>query len=53
MDNEFLVKVPGEDEIYKTMFGLDANSAPKPDGFTGKIFRTTWEVVQLDLVVVV
>ncbi|XP_057808519.1 uncharacterized protein LOC131022998 [Salvia miltiorrhiza] len=36
--NHILVCTPDESEIAAAVFGMDSNSAPGPDGFSGKFF---------------
>ncbi|XP_057774892.1 uncharacterized protein LOC130993874 [Salvia miltiorrhiza] len=51
--NNFLVSIPEESEIAAEVFGMDANSAPGPDGFSGSFFQTCWEIIKTDVVSVV
>ncbi|XP_026383956.1 uncharacterized protein LOC113279476 [Papaver somniferum] len=37
------------DEIKEAVFGLDADSARGPDGFSGCFYRHCWDIIQLDL----
>ncbi|XP_057786555.1 uncharacterized protein LOC131004001 [Salvia miltiorrhiza] len=48
--NNFLVSIPEESEIAAEVFGMDANSAPGPDGFSGSFFQTCWEIIKTDVV---
>ncbi|XP_057779814.1 uncharacterized protein LOC130998415 [Salvia miltiorrhiza] len=48
--NNFLVSIPAESEIAAEVFGMDANSAPGPDGFSGSFFQTCWEIIKTDVV---
>ena len=52
-DNLNLTKVPDYTEICQTIFDMDPLSALGPDGFTRKFFCYCWDVVGLDIVVVV
>ncbi|XP_057811401.1 uncharacterized protein LOC131025621 [Salvia miltiorrhiza] len=45
-----LVSIPQEYEIKATVFSMDANSAPGPDGFSGHFFHTCWDIIQDDVV---
>ncbi|XP_026398910.1 uncharacterized protein LOC113294749 [Papaver somniferum] len=44
-DNTYLDAVPSQEEIKKAVFGMDANSAPGPDGFPGFFYKFAWNVV--------
>ena len=48
-ENSSLIRCPSMDEIKDTVFRMDANSAPGPDGFTGLFYQTFWDVVNLDV----
>ncbi|XP_026454189.1 uncharacterized protein LOC113355526 [Papaver somniferum] len=41
-DNMFLDAIPSQEEIKDAVFGMDANSAPGPDGFPGSFYRFAW-----------
>ncbi|XP_026378625.1 uncharacterized protein LOC113273072 [Papaver somniferum] len=43
-------QLPNFEEIDAAVFGLDADSAPGPDGFTGFFYRHCWAIIQEDLV---
>ncbi|XP_026411100.1 uncharacterized protein LOC113306371 [Papaver somniferum] len=49
-DNIFLDAIPSSAEIKKVVFGVDANSAPGPDGFPGSFYRFAWNIVGQDLI---
>ncbi|XP_027158377.1 uncharacterized protein LOC113759998 [Coffea eugenioides] len=36
-------------EVNEVIFSMDEESAAGPDGFTGKFFMSTWEVVAMDI----
>ncbi|XP_057771151.1 uncharacterized protein LOC130990949 [Salvia miltiorrhiza] len=48
--NNMLIHIPDESEIAAAVFGMDANSAPGPDGFSGMFFQTCWSVVKDDVI---
>ncbi|XP_057770242.1 uncharacterized protein LOC130990061 [Salvia miltiorrhiza] len=48
--NHTLVCIPDESEIAAAVFGMDSNSAPGPDGFSGKFFHSCWETLKTDVV---
>jgi hypothetical protein len=35
-----------EDEVWKTVLSLPLNKAPGPDGFTGKFYKTCWQIIK-------
>ena len=39
-----------EEEISRTIFQLDRDKAPGPDGFTIVVFQDCWDVIKEDLV---
>ena len=41
-DNCLLLRVPLDLEIKDIVFGMDQNSAPGPDGFSGVFFKNCW-----------
>lgn len=36
-------------EFPSVVFEMDGNSAPDPDGFSGKFFTFAWEIIAMDL----
>lgn len=48
--NDFLLRPPLEEEIKITVFSMDANSAPGPDGFPGLFFTHCWPIVKKEVV---
>lgn len=48
-ENSFLEAVPTMEELRQVVFAMDGDSAPGPDGFTGKFFTASWEVIASDL----
>lgn len=52
-DNEALMVIPDEEEIRMSIFDMDPNSAPGPDGYGGSFYQTCWEIIKSDLVSVV
>ncbi|XP_026459619.1 uncharacterized protein LOC113360313 [Papaver somniferum] len=49
-DNLFTDVVPSKEEIKSVVFGMDANSAPGPDGFPGCFYIFDWDVIETELV---
>ncbi|XP_057785445.1 uncharacterized protein LOC131002988 [Salvia miltiorrhiza] len=48
--NKDLTAIPSELEIAATVMGMEANSAPGPDGFSGIFYRHCWNIVKLDII---
>ncbi|XP_071906092.1 uncharacterized protein [Coffea arabica] len=48
-DNEFLQNMPSFDEIQQVVFTMDVDSAAGSDGFTGKFFTSTWDIIGRDV----
>ncbi|KAK2655736.1 hypothetical protein Ddye_008788 [Dipteronia dyeriana] len=44
-DNENLCRIPSFAEIKDTVYSMDPNSAPGPDGFSGSFYQHVWELV--------
>ncbi|XP_026378367.1 uncharacterized protein LOC113272784 [Papaver somniferum] len=44
-DNKMLESTPSKEEIKTTIFVLNPESAPEPDGFAGRIYRYAWEII--------
>ena len=42
---EHLVKSVSEDEIKASMFDIEDSKAPGPDGYTSKVFKSSWSIV--------
>ena len=40
VENLALLRYPSMEEIQTTIFSMDAQSAPGPDGFSGIFFKT-------------
>ncbi|XP_057782626.1 uncharacterized protein LOC131000636 [Salvia miltiorrhiza] len=51
--SDMLVATPSAEDIRLTVFSMDMNSAPGPDGFNGAFFKHSWEVVGEDLIAAV
>ena len=49
-NNCCLEAVPSPDEIKAVVFNMDGDSAPGPDGFSGKFFTSSWSIIGDDLV---
>nr|XP_027109299.1 uncharacterized protein LOC113729174 [Coffea arabica] len=49
-ENDLLEQFPSAVEIRNAVFAMDGESAPGPDGYTGKFFTVAWSVVGADVV---
>lgn len=48
-DNAHILSPISLQEVKESVFSLDADSAPGPDGFSGKFFQSCWNVIADDL----
>ncbi|XP_071940013.1 uncharacterized protein [Coffea arabica] len=48
-ENMSLEADPSFDEVKRTIFAMDGDSAASPDGFMGKLFTFAWEVIGQDV----
>ncbi|XP_060170788.1 uncharacterized protein LOC132601740 [Lycium barbarum] len=48
-DNRFLIAIPSREEIKEIVFQLDPDSAPGPDGLSGKFYQSSWPVIAEDV----
>ncbi|GJS73131.1 RNA-directed DNA polymerase, eukaryota, reverse transcriptase zinc-binding domain protein [Tanacetum coccineum] len=46
---ELMIREVTNDEIKKTLFDIDDNKAPRPDGFTSKFFKKSWDIVKREI----
>lgn len=42
-----------EEEVWKTISSLPSDKAPDPDGFTGKFYKTCWQIIKVDIMAAV
>ncbi|KAL3623019.1 hypothetical protein CASFOL_031835 [Castilleja foliolosa] len=49
IDNEELIKIPEEAEIFQAVKELSPESAPGMDGFTGHFYRECREIINIDV----
>lgn len=47
-DNAALLRPISLEEVKEAVFLLDGDSAPGPDGFSGRFFQACWEVLSAD-----
>ncbi|XP_057774946.1 uncharacterized protein LOC130993927 [Salvia miltiorrhiza] len=50
LQNRHLTSIPLVDEISASVFSMDANSSPGPDGFSGRFFQSCWSTIKVDIV---
>nr|XP_027082134.1 uncharacterized protein LOC113704429 [Coffea arabica] len=48
-DNEQLQNMPSFEEVRDVVFAMDGDSAAGPDGFTGKFFTSSWDIIGRDV----
>ncbi|XP_027098924.2 uncharacterized protein [Coffea arabica] len=48
-DNDMLSAAPGMAELQEVVHGLDADSAPGPDGFGAGFYQACWDIIKADL----
>lgn len=48
-DNNFLMSTPSTQEVKDNIFSIDPDSAPGPDGLSGRFYQTAWSVVGNDV----
>ncbi|XP_026410372.1 uncharacterized protein LOC113305566 [Papaver somniferum] len=48
-DQPMLDSIPTIEEIKETIFEMDPDGAPSPDGFSGAFYKNCWEIIQMDL----
>ena len=48
--NADLIRSVTSEEIRSTMFGIDGDKAPGPDGFTSQFFKAFWLIVGCDVI---
>ncbi|XP_026398977.1 uncharacterized protein LOC113294818 [Papaver somniferum] len=48
-DQEMLDVIPSFEEIRNTIFSMDPDSSPGPDGFSGFFYKECWKIIQEDV----
>lgn len=48
-DNIVLTTTPTLKDIKDTVFSIDTDSAPGPDGFSGYFYQRAWDIIASDL----
>ena len=49
-ENAFLIAPFTEEEIKKSIFQMENNKAPGPDGFPAEFYENFWEIIKDNLV---
>lgn len=52
-DNKMLTNQPTLDEIKDIVFSMDPQSSPDPDGISGKFYQSCWDIIKIDLLLMV
>ncbi|WMV38155.1 hypothetical protein MTR67_031540 [Solanum verrucosum] len=47
--NVVINELPEEEEVKNVVFGLNAESAGEPDGYTGKFYQACWNIIAKDM----
>jgi hypothetical protein len=49
LENEMLIQSFSEEEVRKTVFQMEHNKAPGPDGFPAEFYQACWDIIKEDL----
>jgi hypothetical protein len=49
LENEMLIQSFSEEEVRKTVFQMEHNKAPGPDGFPTEFYQACWDIIKEDL----
>lgn len=52
-DNNDLMVIPIKQEVEHAVFGIDPDSAGGLDGFKGKLFQHSWDIIEDDICIMV
>lgn len=47
--NELITKLPYVEDIKNTVFALNKDGAPGPDGFGAFFYQTYWDIIKIDM----
>ncbi|XP_019241816.1 PREDICTED: uncharacterized protein LOC109221832 [Nicotiana attenuata] len=48
-DNDYLTRMPTEEEIREAIFNISTDSAAGPDGFNGAFYQSCWHIIKVDI----
>nr|XP_009598913.1 uncharacterized protein LOC104094650 [Nicotiana tomentosiformis] len=48
-DNNSLINMPSKEEVKQVNFDIDRGSTGGPDGFNGRFFQQTWDIIEEDI----
>ncbi|KAK6779812.1 hypothetical protein RDI58_021996 [Solanum bulbocastanum] len=48
-DNDNLTSLPTLQKVKDTVFSIDPDSAPGPDGLSGKFYQSAWQIIANDI----
>lgn len=48
-DNTMLTNLPSQEEVRNTVFSMNSNGAPGPDGFGGTFYQKYWHIIEHDV----
>jgi len=48
-----VLDLPFSEEVWKTILQLPSDKAPRPDGFTGRFYKSCWPVIKEDIMAAV
>lgn len=49
-ENQLLVQIPTEEEIFEIVQSLNSWKAPGHDGFNAKFYKSAWPIIKHDIV---
>lgn len=48
-DNALLTKISSLEEVKESVYGMNGDGAPSPDGFGGCFFQSFWDIICTDV----